>query len=110
MSSDVFKSIIHQSWLSRLVKPIIKIIGLGEPLLNPNVVSMVKHAKSNGLTVEVVSNFTLADLNLLESLVESQLDYLGVSMVAASPQVFERIRAGAKFEDVINNVKEILKI
>jgi radical SAM protein with 4Fe4S-binding SPASM domain len=110
MSTDVFKSIIDKSWRSRLVKPIIKIIGLGEPLLNPNVLSMVKHAKSNGLTVEIVSNFTLADPKFSECLVEAQLDYLGVSVDAASPQVFERIRAGAKFEDVINNVKEILKI
>ncbi len=110
MSTDVFKSIIDQSWRSRLMKPIIKIIGLGEPLLNPNVVSMVKHAKSNGLTVEVVSNFTLANPKLSESLVEAQLDYLGVSMDAASPQIFEKIRTGAKFEDAINNVKEILKI
>lgn len=110
MGMNVFKLTIDQSWRSRLVNPVIKIIGLGEPLLNPNVVSMIKYAKSKGLTVEIVSNFTLADPKLSEDLVEAQLDYLGISVDAASPQVFERIRVGAKFEDVITNIKEFLKI
>ena len=107
---DLFKLAIEQSVSSRFVKPIIKLIGLGEPLLNPNIASMVQYAKRKKLTVELVSNFTLVDPETLKKLVEAQLDYLGISLDAASRQVFERIRAGAKFADVINNVKLLLKI
>jgi len=91
------------------VKPAIKLIGLGEPLLNPRIVSMVRYAKRKGLEVTVVSNLTLAKPKILEEFVEAQLDYLGVSMDAASLKVFEKIRVGAKFEDVVSNVKHLVK-
>jgi radical SAM protein with 4Fe4S-binding SPASM domain len=110
MNMDVFRSIIDQSVGSRLVKPIIKLIGLGEPLLNPQIASMVKYAKRKGLTVEMISNFTSANPKVFAKFVESQLDYLGVSLDSTSPQTFERIRVGARFGEVVDNVKLFLNI
>lgn len=110
MSMDVFKLIIDQSASSRLVKPVLKLIGLGEPLLNPHIGSMVEYAKKKGLYVDVVSNFTLGNPKIFEKFIEAQLDSLCVSLDAASPEVFERIRVGAKFDEVINNVKLFLGI
>lgn len=109
MSMHVFRLIIDQLVCSPFGKPTIRLVGLGEPLLNPHIASMVRHAKRRGLFVELVSNFTLANPKILEELVEAQLDVLGVSLDAASPRVFEKIRVGAKFEDVIGNVKQFLK-
>lgn len=110
MNMDVFKLIIDQSINSQFVKPVIKLIGLGEPLLNPKIAFMVEYAKRKGLTVETVSNFTIINPKVLEKLVEVQLDSLAISLDAASPQAFERIRVGAKFGEVINNIKLFLKI
>jgi radical SAM protein with 4Fe4S-binding SPASM domain len=109
MSMTVFRMIIDQSSSSPFVKPVIKLIGLGEPLLNPRIASMVRYAKRKGLEVTLVSNFALAKPKILEEFVEAQLDYLGVSMDSASPKVFEKIRVGAKFEDVVRNVKHVVK-
>ena len=110
MSMDVFKLIIDQSVSLHLVKPVIKLIGLGEPLLNPHIASMVEYAKRKGLRVEIVSNFTTVNPKILAKFVEAQLDSLCVSLDAASPEIFERIRVGAKFDEVIGNVKSFLKI
>jgi radical SAM protein with 4Fe4S-binding SPASM domain len=89
---------------------VIKLIGLGEPLLNPNIGAMVRYAKRKGLEVTIVSNFSLVKPQILEELVEAQLDYLGVSMDAASSELFEKIRIGAKFEDVVNNVRHLVRL
>jgi len=107
---DVFRLIVDQSASSRLLKPVIGLIGLGEPLLNPRVYSMVKYAKKRGLPVDVVSNFTVADSELLAKLVEAQLDWLSVSIDTASPETFEKIRVGARFDEVVKNVRLLLEI
>jgi MoaA/NifB/PqqE/SkfB family radical SAM enzyme len=89
MSPNVFKLIIDQLVCLPFKKPTLRLVGLGEPLLNPHIISMVRYAKRKGFLVDLVSNFTLANPKTMEKLVETQLDYLGVSLDAASPKVFE---------------------
>jgi radical SAM protein with 4Fe4S-binding SPASM domain len=110
MSLEIFKKVVNQSVCSRLVKPIIILIGLGEPLLNPNIAHMVFYAKNKGLNTQMTSNFTVVNPKILEDFVKAQLDILCISVDAASPALFERIRIGAKFEDVVNNAKMLLQI
>jgi radical SAM protein with 4Fe4S-binding SPASM domain len=110
MSMDVFKLAIDQSISSRFVKPVIKLIGLGEPLLNPNIASMVEYAKRKNLTLDLVSNFTKVDRKTLRRFVAAQLDYVGVSIDSASSQIFERIRIGAKLQEVIDNVRLLIDV
>jgi radical SAM protein with 4Fe4S-binding SPASM domain len=110
MSLEIFRKAINQSVCSRLIKPIIILTGLGEPLLNPNIDCMVFYAKNKGLETQMTSNFTVVNQKILENFVKAQLDILCISVDAASPAAFERIRIGAKFEDVMNNVKMLLQI
>lgn len=109
MSLKVFKLIVNNSVGSILVKPTIKLIGLGEPLLNPHITSMVKYAKRKGLEVELLSNLTIADPRIWKELIDARLDSLAVSLDAGSPETFEEIRVGAKFEDVVSNIRQLIK-
>jgi radical SAM protein with 4Fe4S-binding SPASM domain len=106
MSLDFFKSIV-----SRLRYPArhVTLVGLGEPLLHPQLFSIIRSAKERGLLVSLISNFTLLDRDKSLSLINSGLDFLFVSFDSSTKSVFEKIRTGACFEEIIDNVKLFVK-
>lgn len=82
----------------------VALMGLGEPLLHPRFLDMVRVAKARGLRVEVTTNGLLLDEPLARGLVEAGLDQLVVSIDGASAETFGRVRSGAPLERVIANV------
>jgi len=81
------------------------LVGLGEPLLHPQLFSIIRSAKKRGLTVSLISNFTLIDRDMSIALIDSGLDFLFVSFDSSVKSIFEKIRSGACFEEVTDNVK-----
>jgi putative metalloenzyme radical SAM/SPASM domain maturase len=86
----------------------INLIGIGEPLLNENIIEMIRLGKEqlpeNG-TFSLTTNGTLIDRNTASKLVSSGLDYIVVSVDGASPETFAGIRKGARLEDVLNGIR-----
>jgi radical SAM protein with 4Fe4S-binding SPASM domain len=78
--------------------------GLGEPLLSPHLMDMVRYAKARGIRVGFNSNATLLTRRRADELVESGLDWLHASLDGADPETFEGIRAGASFSTVLGNL------
>jgi len=109
MSLELFKSIIDQLEYPGLLTRSINITGLGEPLLNSQLVSMVKYAKAKGLEVGFTDNFTLMDQNKASNLIKAGVDYINISFDAASKQKFEKIRIGADFEHVMDNIRLFIR-
>lgn len=81
--------------------------GFGEPTVHPDILAMVKDLKSLKVSVEMVSNGTLLDSRLSEGLREGGLDRLWISFDGAEDASFERVREGARFKDVLQNLKRI---
>ena len=79
-------------------------VGLGEPLLHPRFLDMVRLAKSRGLRAEVTTNALLLDDETAGGLMEAGLDQLVVSIDGASAEAFGRVRSGASLERVVTNV------
>jgi radical SAM protein with 4Fe4S-binding SPASM domain len=102
MSLDLFNSIVSKL---RYPSRHVTLVGLGEPLLHPQLFSIIRSAKERGLLVSLISNFTLIDRDKSLSLIDSGLDFLFVSFDSGIKTVFEKIRTGACFEKVIENVK-----
>jgi radical SAM protein with 4Fe4S-binding SPASM domain len=102
MSLDFFNSIVGKL---RYPCKHVTFVGLGEPLLHPQLFSLIRSAKEHGLTVSLISNFTLVDRDKSLALIDSGLDFLFVSFDSSIKNVFERIRTGACFEEVVDNVK-----
>ncbi len=102
MRLDLFKSIVGQL---RYPTQGINLVGLGEPLLNPDVFSMIEFAKKKGFEVSLIDNFTLMNREKSRALIKSGLDYLYVSFDSVSKNVFEELRTGACFEIVVDNIK-----
>jgi MoaA/NifB/PqqE/SkfB family radical SAM enzyme len=82
-------------------------MGLGEPLLHPRFLEMVRLAKQRGLRAEVTTNALLLDQAMAAGLLEASLDQLVVSIDGASAEAFGRVRSGASLERVVENVRRL---
>ena len=78
--------------------------GLGEPLLSPYLLDMIRLAKARGIEVGFNSNATLLSRTRADALVEAGLDWLHVSLDGARAGTYEAIRDGADFDTVVGNL------
>jgi radical SAM protein with 4Fe4S-binding SPASM domain len=106
MSLDLFRSIISQV-KGRIDS--VSLSGLGEPMLHPEIFSMIRFVKESGLKVSLIDNFTLIDREKTLALIDSGLDFLYVSFDNVSKEAFEKRRVGACFETVVENIKLFVK-
>lgn len=84
--------------------------GIGEPLMCKDFFKMVSYSKSKRIITGITTNATLLDENIAKKIVKSELDYLIISMDGATSETFERIRVGAKFDQVIKNIRNLVDI
>ncbi len=87
--------------------PAIAFMGLGEPLLHPRFLDMVRLAKGRGLRAEVTTNALLLDDEMAAGLLDAGLDQLVVSIDGASAEAFGRVRSGASLDRVVANVRRL---
>ena len=83
--------------------------GLGEPLLNRDLIKMFSYAKRRGFITHTFTNATLLHKIDAVSLLKV-LDEITISMDGATKETFEKIRRGAKFEHVVENVKMLVAL
>ena len=86
---------------------IVDLTGFGEPLLNSHFTDMVRILKENDCTVSFTTNATVLTPERSRELIELGLDIIDISLDGGSPEVFETIRRGAKFDEVINNICQL---
>ena len=93
MSFELFTSFVEQC--KKFDKPIkvLRIIGIGEPLLNKNIVRYVELAKTSGVfeKVEITSNGTLLTKELSDGFIDAGLDTLLISLEAIDEKTFFEI-------------------
>ena len=80
----------------------------GESLIHTQLPQMIKYAKEKGLLVKLNTNATLLTEEKSWEILESGLDLISFSIDGYEKEVFERIRVGAHFDKVMNNVKNFL--
>lgn len=105
MSIDDFKRAIDQLPYLRFLN----FQGIGEPLINPNFLEMVEYATSKGINVGFNTNATLLTKDISEKLVSPNLGWVSISFDGATAETFEKIRSGAKFEEVIENIRGLVE-
>jgi MoaA/NifB/PqqE/SkfB family radical SAM enzyme len=88
---------------------VLQLQGLGEPMLHPRFFDMVRHAAARGITVTTNTNLTALSERRAEECVTSGLARLQVSLDAAGKAAYEYIRAGARFEQVLRNLRRVIR-
>lgn len=84
--------------------------GIGEPLLNPELVPIVRDLKQRGATVLFNSDAIGLTRARALDLIASGLDEYRVSMDAATRQTYRRIRGVDCFDRVVANVERLLAL
>ena len=82
-------------------------VGLGEPLLHPDLPAFVKRAAGAGLTPRLVTNGLLAAPDTLGRLRDNGLAEVTFSMDTLNPQRFRTLRGGASLDMVLANFKAV---
>lgn len=84
--------------------------GVGEPLLNRELPKIIAWLKESGIYVLFNSNGTLINKRWREALVESGLDEIRLSLDAATPETFARVRGKPLFDVIIRNIKGLMAL
>jgi MoaA/NifB/PqqE/SkfB family radical SAM enzyme len=81
--------------------------GIGEPLLNRDLIRMIAHLKERGATVLFNSNVITLGPRLRRQLIESGLDELRVSLDATTPGTYARVRGVDAYQKVVSNLEAL---
>lgn len=85
----------------------IQLHGIGEPLASPAFWDSLKFIPE-GCEASINTNLTVLDERRLQKLVDSQLKVVNVSLDAARPETYWKIR-GYSFEEVIGNIRRLVE-
>jgi radical SAM protein with 4Fe4S-binding SPASM domain len=99
-----FAKILGQ--IPRLVR--VKLQGMGEPLLNKDLIGMMKLGEERGVSMRFISNGSVLAGETAAALAGLRDAEITFSLDGASKETFERIRAGGKFEKVIENMRRLV--
>lgn len=86
----------------------VTISGYLEPLLDKFLFERIQYAKSKGMRVGFSSNGTLLLKNdNLSNILNSHLDWIAFSVDGATKETYEKIRVGARFEDIVEGIGKL---
>ena len=78
----------------------------GEPSLHKDLIELVRYAKQKGiLEVQMNTNGIPYNETKIRGLIEAGLDRIIFSVDGASKETYEKIRVGAKYEKLVENIK-----
>jgi len=84
--------------------------GWGEPLLHPNLFEMVRLCKKQNKMVGFTTNGLLLNKENIHTIIDLQLDILGVSFAGTIPSTHNRIRKGTDFDTVVAALEYLRRI
>ncbi len=87
---------------------IVRLDGMGEPTLHPELFDMVRLAKSHGLSVTVHSNFNPDTCDNVEQFLDCGLDRLVIGLDGVTQESYGKYRVGGNFELVVDRMKRLI--
>ncbi len=82
--------------------------GIGEPLLHPEIVEVVRLAAQNDRRVLFNTNARRLASEVIDGLLQGGLAELRVSIDAATPEAYRAVRVGGELDRVVENVRRVL--
>jgi MoaA/NifB/PqqE/SkfB family radical SAM enzyme len=81
----------------------------GESMLNKQVFKMIDYAQQHNVGTNLSSNFAKTTSADIDSLLDSGLEYLIVSLDGTSEETYVQYRVGGHYQQVIDNMAELLR-
>lgn len=107
MEFEVFRKIIDEV---RDYNGSIWLHNLGEPLAHPQFAELTRYVKESGLPCGFSTNATLLNEARGTEILESGLDKIILCMDGVTKESFEKMRVGASFEKVTQNIEGFLRL
>lgn len=85
----------------------ISLFGWGEPFLNRDIFKIISLLKYNGKRIFIDSNLNITDGKIINSILNSNIDELSVSLDGANQKSYSEYRKGGAFNVAFNNMKKI---
>jgi radical SAM protein with 4Fe4S-binding SPASM domain len=102
-----FVKIIDKIYMN---KPRIMLHVAGEPLLNKDLFDMIGYAKDKGCWVGIHTNATLLTKEMSTRILESSLNFISFSFDGVTSEAYEKVRVGARFDQVRSQIETFLKL
>lgn len=87
----------------------LNLTGIGEPFLNPDLFKIVKYAKEKNAMVKLDTNGTLLNQENIRKILKTKIDIISISIDGTDKSSYEKIRVGANFDAVKNNIKALVR-
>lgn len=84
--------------------------GMGEPLIHPRIIEMVKIAHDMGKRTEIISNGTLLNEKTILALIDAGIDMIWVSIDSFHEEYYDKIQQNGKFSTILKNLRTLNKI
>jgi len=109
MPIEFFKNLIDQAVEGGVSS--IKLNYLGEPLMHKDVVEHILYAREKGI-IDVIINTNAALLTdtMSKAILEAGIDGMSFSFDSPYKETYEKVRIGAKYERVIDNIKNFVRL
>jgi radical SAM protein with 4Fe4S-binding SPASM domain len=109
MDMELFRMVIDNA--SEVGVPEIKLNRFGEPLLQPNLIKMIKYSKKMGIPrVYFTTNATLLNEDITREIINSGIDSVTFSLDGGKAETYEKIRRGASYIKVVSNIERFARI
>ncbi|MDD2753515.1 MAG: radical SAM protein [Candidatus Portnoybacteria bacterium] len=105
MPEKVFKRI---AWEAGQYGSLIRITGLGEPLLNQKIIDLVEYAIKQGARIGFITNGALLNPEKIDRLLKAGIDLIEVSVDAMDKKTYSKIRIGLDFDSVKRNIELLM--
>ena len=108
MDMELFKSIVLQC--RDLGANRIFLGGFGEPLLDPYLIERVRFVKNANMFVNFISNGSLWNANITETLISAGLDEVRFSFYGQNNEFYEKIHRGLSYNATRQNLHTLFEI
>jgi radical SAM protein with 4Fe4S-binding SPASM domain len=83
----------------------VKLQGMGEPLLNKELIPMLQAGEERGLRMFFNTNGSLNDPTTAKQLAQLQRTHMTYSLDGATAETFSEMRKGSRFDRIIDNIR-----
>jgi MoaA/NifB/PqqE/SkfB family radical SAM enzyme/pimeloyl-ACP methyl ester carboxylesterase len=105
MSREAFRHVLHL--LPHAYR--LTIVGLGEPLLHPEIDGLVADGVARGRHMSLVTSAAVLDRDLARRLIRAGLHGITFSLDAGDPELAAAVRPGVRLERIVENIRTFLE-
>ena len=108
MDMKLYKKIVDDAVSCGMEK--VALSFFGEAMLDKNLEKRIRYAKYKGLKVSFFTNASKMDKEKAKMIIKNKVDNISVSLDSPNKETYEKIRRNLKFEDVRDNILNLIKL